>query len=342
MHTDTHGLFRPALDPVWLRWVATTIVSTGPAQCFYLCASVCLCGFINNAAVAQSEKVNLRPQWVEGQAAVYEFWNQREQTTTVNFNGQTRDSQMLVTTEGHTRWTVDKAHADGSYTCTMTLLWMTATLEADGQKQTNDTRKPTGDAEPIHKLIKAMADSPVTVTVNADGSIAKVKGIDRMKTKIGKDLEVLIPDPLDFVESASDLATLPFAPTSAAVGDPYKADYRWTHDLGHLDQRWTYTVESIGDLEGVPVATVVGQGKMKLDVDRSEIPNDAPPIDFKLQSGDVTSQVFFDLQRHEAVGRHVTHKERVRVSINLPDGRGKIDRTIDKTLQGQVLRIAEE
>ncbi len=298
--------------------------------------------WLSGAARAEDQPLSLRPAWQAGQTAVYEFWNQRQQTTAVTFNANTRETQLLVTTEGHTRWTVDKANADGSYTCTMTLEWMVATFEAEGKKQVNDSRKPTGEIEPVHKLLRAMVAVPLTITVNSDGSIAEAHGTDRMKSNIGKDLEELIPKPLDFVESASELATLTFVPQSVAPGETYKAQYRWTHEMGHTDQAWTYTVVGAEELEGIPVVTVTGTGAVKLDVDRSEIPADAPPIDIRMVRGEGATQVFYDVKRREAVGRHSTHTERVLVSITLPQGRGKVDRTIDKTIQSQVLRIATQ
>jgi len=55
--------------------------------------------------------------------------------------------------------------------------------------------------------------------------------------------------------------------------------------------------------------------------------------------GEASSQVFYDLDRREAVGRHTTASEVIHITVTLPEGRGKIERTIDRTSQSQALRI---
>lgn len=312
---------------------------------FPLPARFCLLIVLGLAASAPTfadETAELRPQWVEGQTALYEFWFQRTDDVTVSFRGNTRNMQSLLTTEGQTRWTVDKVNDDGSAVCQMTIEWCTATAEADGIKQTNDSRKAAGDNEMMHRLLKTIAGTPLTVHVNADGSIKSVEGIDAMKRKVGKDYEEIIPDALDFVESASEMASIPYSPEILAPGDEFDAEYRWTHDLGHTDQEWAYTLSGVENLEGVPVATLTGEGSYTLDVDESELPNDGPPIDIKMTQGKGQTQIFFDMDRREAVGRHSTSDETVRVTVTLPDGGGKLERTIVRSSQSQTLRIEAE
>jgi hypothetical protein len=295
--------------------------------------------FLPHPAAAQT--VDLRPQWTEGQTALYEFWNQRQQTTTMSLGPNQREAAMTVTTEGQTRWTVDKVNDDGSSQCTMTLEWITAEIENNGQTQVNDSRKGSGDSETMHAFLQAMAGVPLKVSVNADGSIESVEGVDQMKRNLGSELESLIPEPLDFVESATDLATIPHAPAEAEPGDTFSADYRWTHELGHTDQDWTYELESVEELEGVRVATVTGEGGLKLDVDRSEMPPDAPPTDIRMTDAEATSQVFFDLSRHEAIGRHGTQDTTIEVNITLPNNRGTLKRVTEQKIQSQTLRVEE-
>ncbi len=85
---------------------------------------------------------------------------------------------------------------------------------------------------------------------------------------------------------------------------------------------------------------MTGQSDLDLEVDRSKIPDDAPPIDVKLRDGSVQSQVMFDLQRHEAVGRNSVQKTDIDVTIRFPQQ--SIHQRIQRTTQSQMLRIAEE
>jgi len=201
----------------------------------------------------------------------------------------------------------------------MTLQWITAEIEANGETRVNDSRKGSGDSQNMHRFLKAMVGEPLKVRVNADGSIESVEGVGAMKRNIGAELERLIPEPLDFVETASELATVPHAPAEAEPGERFDAEYRWTHELGHLDQRWAYELASVEELEGVRVATVTGEGELNLDVDRSQIPADAPPTDIRMTDASATAQVFFDLSRHEVIGRHHTQETTIEVNITLPD-----------------------
>ncbi len=291
--------------------------------------------------IAHAQPVDLRPQWTAGQTALYEFWNQRQQKTTMSLGANQREAGMTITTEGRTRWTVDRVNADGSSQCTMTLEWITAEIEANGQKQANDSRRGSGDSEPMHNLLRAMVGVPLKVAVNADGSIDSVQGVDAMKSKIGAELESLIPEPLDFVESATDLATIPHAPAEAEPGETFDANYRWTHELGHTDQDWTYELASVEQMEGVRIATVTGRGRLTLDVDRSELPADAPPTDIRMTEGGATSQVFYDLSRREAIGRHGTQDTTIEVNITLPNNRGTLKRVTVQKIQSQTLRVEE-
>jgi len=291
--------------------------------------------------LAAAQSVDLRPRWTEGQAALYEFWNQRRQTTTMSLGSNRREAAMTITTQGQTRWTVDKVNADGSSRCTMTLQWIAAEIEANGETRVNDSRKGSGDSQNMHRFLKAMVGEPLKVRVNADGSIESVEGVGAMKRNIGAELERLIPEPLDFVETASELATVPHAPAEAEPGERFDAEYRWTHELGHLDQRWAYELASVEELEGVRVATVTGEGELNLDVDRSQIPADAPPTDIRMTDASATAQVFFDLSRHEVIGRHHTQETTIEVNITLPDNRGTLKRVTEQKIQSQTLRIEE-
>lgn len=292
--------------------------------------------------------IDLRPRWTAGQTARYEFWNLIEQTVDVKLGERTQSQSTTTEITGEITWTVEKVADDGTSDCTMQLDWMlfdvTSTARGKSDTQVIDSRKsPSAETKPMHDLISAMASIPVKIKVAADGHILEVDGLDAMKKKT--DNPDSVPSELDFIETASDLASITFAPapgndSGLALGKTWKADYRWDHEMGKTDQRWTYTLDRVEDIGGVTVAVVTGEGKIKFEPELPDRPADAPPLSIKMTKGQVSNEVLFDLSRHEAVGRHSTAEEQIRVSIAFPDGR-KFLRTMNETTTGQVLRISE-
>lgn len=290
-------------------------------------------------AVAQDEPaaVDLRPQWREGQRSRYEVWTRRVRDTTMSLAGQSRSAQVTMETTGEVTWVVDRVQPNGGATCTMTLDWLSMSIASDGERQVSDSRRGSGDNEMIHDLLRAMAGVPITVEVAPDGSIESVHGTDAIRRRL--DVPEMMPQDLDFIESASDLATIPDAPATARVGARWDADYRWTHEMGHLRHDMSYTLAGVEELAGIPIATVTGRGSLSLDVDHSKLPEDAPPIDVKLVDGSVTSQVMFDLQRHEAIGRNTVQETTIDVTVRMPQQ--TLSQRTHETIQSQVLRIGE-
>lgn len=298
-------------------------------------------GITGAAAQAQSEPapLNLRPQWQPGQTARYEIWGRRVRSMEMSVGGRSRQTSVTIDTTGEITWTVDRVKPDGGATCIMTLDWMTATITpSEGEVQRNDSRRAQGDAPMVHDLLRAMAGVPLTVEVAPDGSIEDVRGVDAIRRRAQH--EEMVPEELDFIESANDLATVPDVPAALEPGDTWQAEYRWTHEMGFLHHDVTYTLAGVEHLAGIPVATVEARGDLELEVDRSKMPDNAPPIDVKLVGGDVRSQIMFDLQRHETVGRNTVQRTTIDVAIRLPQQ--TISQRTQETVQSQALRVAEQ
>lgn len=293
---------------------------------------------------AETKSIDLRPRWEVGQTSRYEFWNRIEQAADVKLADKTQSQFNLIHVAGELTWTVDKVKADGSASCTMNLDWMTYKIEPrKGKTMAVDSRKPaTAETKAMHELIAAMTGVPVKVEIAADGHVTKVAGMDKMKAKTSQ--PDFIPSELDFEETASDLASLPFAPGPMdlvpGATEKWKAGYRWEHDLGKMNQDWDFQLARVEDIGGMSVAVVTGRAKFKLDVEDQERPAGAPPVDVKLLEGSAETEVMFDLSRHEAVGRHTTMIEKVRITVPFPDGR-KFERTLTETTASQVLRLSE-
>ncbi|MEM0915072.1 MAG: hypothetical protein AAGB29_12905 [Planctomycetota bacterium] len=291
-------------------------------------------------AAAQTTDYDLRPAWVEGQTATYEFWTQRQRNITVSFDGQERSAATTLASEGESRWEVNRVADDGSATATLTLEWIVITLTGpDGSVLKVDSRRPGGDIPTYKQLVDAVAGVPITVQVDPDGSVASVTGLDAMRRKWGAE-----PFPLedrDFIETATDTALLPAAPPALQLGGRWNTSFGWSHELGTMHHDLTWTLASIEDVEGIELATVDVAGRLRLEVDPDSLPDGAPPTDYRLTSGTFEGQVLFDLQRREAVGRNGIQEDTVEASTRLPDGRGTLKRVTKQRLQSQTLRIEE-
>ncbi|MEM8782951.1 MAG: DUF6263 family protein [Planctomycetota bacterium] len=301
-------------------------------------------------ARAQTDQggIDLRPRWTPGQAATFEFVNLRSSTSSLELPDRTIDADFEIRSEGQVRWVVDRVEEDGSARCTMTLEWMSATLVTpDGQTLTNDTRKGSGDDPTMHGLLKAMASKALTITVAADGTVTAVDGLKAMRD--AADDAEMVPDEVDFNETATELAVISGVPGLIAVGDDWSVEHTWNYgivgmDVGSLDQEWTYTLEGVETIEGVAVAVVRGEAdRIKLDASAvaEQQPEGMPDIGVRLTDASATSQVLFDLSRREAVGRYGTLATTLELRIPLPNGQ-TIRRTVTETIEGTTVRMAEE
>ncbi|MEX0745488.1 MAG: hypothetical protein WD118_07785 [Phycisphaeraceae bacterium] len=292
-------------------------------------------------AAAQDEPaaVDFRPAWQPGQTARYEVWTQRERESTMSVGGETQQVNMTLESEGEVTWTVDRVEPDGSAVCTMTIDWLATTVtDAEGQAQVNDSRRASGDIEPMHQVLRAMAGVPVRVHVGVDGAVQRVEGIDAIARAV--EIAELAPDENDFIRSATHLAVLADAPADARAGHTWNARHTWNHEAGQMQHSDAYTLQSVGEIAGVPVATVVSRTQLELDVDRSVFPDDGPPVDVQLTEGTRSAEVIFDLQRREAVGRNSLERTTVQVNVRLPEQ--TLNQRNRETVRSQALRIAEE
>jgi hypothetical protein len=284
------------------------------------------------------DTADLRPRFVAGRTARYDVWTLRDQQSTIKAGADTRSFGSRLEVRGQITWRVERVRPDGSATCVMTMDYLTADLTpSDGPMQHNDTRQSKGDSDTLHTLLRAMAGVPVRCEVAADGSIDKVAGTDGVRRKLPADVDA--PDDLDYVETAADLATICGAPAATGLGAAWNQDFIWNHEVGRLHQAMRYTLAGVEEIAGIPVATVNGTAKLKIEVDRSKLPADAQ-VDVRLTAGDLTTQVMFDLQRHEAVGRNSYETRQIEAKIRAGDQ--SLIRVLNETIQSQALRIAEE
>ena len=304
-------------------------------------------------ATAQDDKpTNLRPKWTVGQSATYEFWGKTQKDETAQLFGQEQSETTTFISEGKVTWKVDAVNDDGTATCTMQLTKISFTIKAgDNEPIKMESDNPSGDRPAFDNLMSAMTSTPLKVTVAADGSIAKVEGLDELEAAAGDEAQKaeIIPDELDFKETASDLATLISAPAEATPGQTWNATNTWNHEdvfpSAETTAKWdtTYTFDSVGLIAGVPIATIKTESDVDIQVDLSELPDGAPDIDIQISDTSAKGEVLFDLSRNEAVARNETMKYTASITVASPRPElPAITVKVVETNQSQLLRVSEE
>lgn len=288
----------------------------------------------------QPQAVSLQPKFTAGRVSRYEMWTFRKQEVIMSLGPRSQTTSNRMEVRGEITWTVNDVADDGSATCTMTMDWMKVTLIGnDGKQQTNDSRQGSGDNEKVFTLISAMTGVPLTVSVAPDGSISDIDGIGAIHSAVADDIKV--PDDLDFIETASDLAVISQAPAEAEAGESFPATFNWTHDMGMMRHNGEYTLAQVETIADIPIATVNGRFDLSLDADPSKlsVPDEGPAVDISFNGGKVESQIMFDLVRGEAVGRNTVQTNSITLTMQVRDQ--TLTRTVNEMVQSQALRIAE-
>ncbi len=293
-------------------------------------------------AVGQAvvDQMNLRPKFVEGQTSRYSIWSKRTTDVTMNFGSQSDEARRVIENEGEVTWEVGRVRSDGSATCMMTIDWLTVAITppGGGEAQLSDSRKRTGPNESLQNMLRAITGVPLSVEVSVDGTMTKLRGVDKMQKQLGKDGQV--PSEQQFLETAATLATLAGVPTSIKTGGKWNVEQTWSREGGEVVEKMNYVVGSMERIENVDVVTVNGSAKLDFKPDRSKMPKDGPKVDIKQTVGEMDVQVMFDLYRGEVIGRNAVETRRVEVTIHGPDNR-KFKQISQETEHSQALRIGE-
>lgn len=310
------------------------------------------------ASAQDDPATSLRPAWTTGQATQYDFWSKSQKTETAELFGQTRSETTTYLTEGRMNWTVEQVNDDGTSVCKMKMAKIKFTISAgENEPVVVDSENPSGDQPVFDQLIAAMVGTTLTVHVKADGSIEKVEGVQDMADAAGKEAveAEIVPEELDFMQNASELATLVAAPAQATPGQTWNTRHTWNQDnvlpgaKAKADWDTTYTFASLGQIAGVPIATIKTDSKIDIKVDLAELTKDAPPgaqvpdIDLQISNAKAAGEVLFDLSRHEAVARNESMSYTADVTVTPPNDRvPPIKVKITQKSQSQLLRVAEE
>ena len=338
-----------AAGPVGVAVIPSKRASPMMRRLLHLLAAVALLACLPPAAPAGAEtaetaaEVSLRPDFVAGRACTYRFEGSRSQKADTSFGGRSQSATTEISSRGEMSWTVDRVKPDGGAECTMTLTWMALDVKAGPNPlQRNDSREGSGDIPLLHDLLEAMSGKPVTVVMNADGSVASVRGLDAIRA--AAENPDMVPDERDFTQTATEAATLPFVPPVLPIGGEWKTSFTWRHELGDASQKWTNTLTAVETVEGVELA-VVDQQLTALSLDASpmaeNLPPGAPVPSVRVTDSSGSNRVLFDLTRDEAAARHQRTFIAADLTIPLPDGTRAVTR-FEETATDQLLRISEE
>ena len=295
------------------------------------------------APAAASATVDLSPHFYVGMTSRYEIWSTRTTLRSTSVNDRTQEANTQLELVGELTWRIDSVSADGGATATMTYDWLSATfVMPDGQRHIIDTRQPS-PGEPfggMHQLMLAMSRTPLTFRMNADGSVQSVEGVDQIKAAVAENVQT--PEALDFIESATDLATLIEAPTALTVGGAWDVQRTWRRNVAQMEADLhtdtTYTLSSVEEIAGIPVATVTASTRATLDPQLPELPAEVPrPRVNTSATGE--QQVMFDLARQEVVGRNAS--ETLTVDVQMSARGMTVNTSVHEIMQSQLLRIAE-
>ena len=287
---------------------------------------------------------NLRPQPKAGQVSRYQIWTGRTQYTTGTVNGQQRgETTTVIEVNGEMTWTINAVSPDGSYDATMQFDFLAVEVTLpNGDKHSVDSRRPN-PGEPLstmHDLVRAMSSNPLSVKMTADGSVSSVGGVNAIRNAVGEENDP--PTELDFMESASDLATLLEAPASIGIGQSWSVNRTWSREIAQLEADLTtqtkYTLAGVENVAGIELATITGEARCTLDPEMPEMPQGAPRPRLSA-SANVSSAIMFDMARREAVGRHSTENLRLQVDIQMPNA--NVQTVVEEVIQSQALRISE-
>lgn len=284
-----------------------------------------------------------------GQSSVYELQTDTVELRTTKVGEREASSRVDITSQTTARWTVESVAGDGSQVCKLEVLRIVYERNEEGAPEALriDSSEAPGDdrLKLFYDTFRAVAETPMTVRLEADGSVVSLEGHDRILRRAPE--EDLVPEQRRFELLAEQMALLPDAPESAEVGDAWERSFDAPGEtlaprLGTLHEvEAEYTLAEVGALEGVTIATVDVSRTFEAELDRSEIPPDAPPIRLKVSDVTDSERVYFDLDRREVAARDGRSGALFTVTIQLPNGGPKVVQTMRTDSVSQTLRVEE-
>jgi hypothetical protein len=289
-------------------------------------------------AMAESDAINLQPQFEPGRTSRYSLYTQRDSRMEVSFNGRDQSFERGTLVEGEATWTVERVHADGSARCVLVIDWLAVTVTSpDGDRISSDSRRGGGDNPGLDEVVNALARTPLSYDISPAAVIRRVEGLRDIQRQL-RDLPEDAFSEADLMEMAYDLAIVGSAPAEARPGAAWRHELERSHELGTFHVRMDYELVGSEWIEGQAVASLQGHGRLRFEPRKSDGP---AQVDVALRDPSCEEQIMWDLDRHEVVGRHESRAYTLAMTIRFGD-QGSIRQTLTESVLGQVLRIAEE
>ena len=299
---------------------------------------VLLLCIVASPSLAQDDvaPVDLRAKQIEGSVTTYEYWAKRNIQVLVQAGGEQREAATSIESKGRIRWEVERVNPDGSAQVIMTYEWITLDLtNPQGEKKNVDSRKSVSDLPMAYNLLTSIAGQPITVHLDANGEVTRIDGLNAIKSKL--DNPDMLPEEREFAENARSLTGLVNAPDNATSGSTWTEQFDAKHQTGTMSYDTTWQLDQVEQLEGIPVASITGKSRLELEVDRSDLPPDAPPVDVRLTNASSEAQVWFDLDRGQLVGSNVVTETTITLSVNM--GARSLNQITTERDQDQVWRV---
>lgn len=284
---------------------------------------------------ASNEPVNLRAQAQVGTETSYEYWSRRQNQIRIEAAGRQREAATTIESKGNMTFKINEIKSDGTLVGTMTYTRIVLNVTGpDGATKINDSEQGSGEIPPLHNLITAIVDQPFEVELSPNGEAVSIRGLDAPKSKLQN--PDMMPKERDFMETARSLLAIVNAPTDATPGTTWNETFESNHQMGTMTYDTTWKLDQVGQMEGIDVASISGESKLDLKIDRSEVPPNAPPVDIQMPSYESKSQAIFDLDTHQLImmDSKTTHT----ITVNVSMGGQNLKQTISEVDHQQMWR----
>lgn len=281
---------------------------------------------------------NLAPKWTTGQTSRYNTTSTK--LSTVKIEQLNRTVEQKVVSNATIKWTVTQANPDGGGTAEMIVENMSMAMTGpDGKTVEIDKNASEPRFANAVKIINAIIGSPLTVNVDANGTVTSVDGYQAIRSKAEIEKENTL-DETEFKETAVDLAALSGGAPNRKAGDTWNTTNTWNHQMGKLTYNTTYTLAGVEKLADIPVAMINSEAKIDFQLVLPERPEGAPEVSVEMLEASQNSQLMFDLSRNELVGVNTNKTLVFQSTMSL--GPRTINQNITEKVNSQIIRISEE
>jgi len=281
-------------------------------------------------------KFDLHPKWVAGQTAKYRI-NQVEVTTAaIEGIGEPQSSTIEVNVD--ITWEVTEVDEAGGGQARMTLDAITMKISGPtGEEILVDANSTDERTASMRDWINAMTGTPLDVTVSSDGKVTGVSNYQAIQGKAGPAGDRLDED--YFKEIAMDLAVLVGGQAQLENGAEWKHSHESDHRLGEITYDTTYSLQGVETIAGIDVALVKRVSDMRIEPNVPDV-GDQAQVDVQINESSETSQIMFDLSRHEIVGANADQV--IDMTITISAGGRQFVRTARESTNSQIIRVSEK